>query len=68
VEVNRRGELEMKTTLLTKYKMALVKAEEAESLGCHAREIKDTIKKLENGEHPTVLNEVWVEYFLTDKG
>jgi hypothetical protein len=56
----------MKTTLLTKYKMALVKAHETEKLQCHVLGIKHTIEKLESGESPSVLEEVWVEYFLKE--
>ena len=56
----------MKTTLLTKYKMALVKAHETEKLQCHLLGIKHTIEKLESGKSPSVLEEVWVEYFLKE--
>jgi dimeric dUTPase (all-alpha-NTP-PPase superfamily) len=53
----------MKTTLLTKYKMALVKAHETEKLQRHVLGIKHTIEKLESGESPSVFEEVWIEYF-----
>jgi len=56
----------MKTDILTKYKMALVKAENTPKLECHVFMIKEMIKTIEAHGELLVLDEVWVNYFLQE--
>lgn len=57
----------MRTDTLTKYRMALVKAQSFEGLQCHVLHIQDMIQRLETGTKITGLDEAWVVYFLNEK-
>lgn len=50
--------------LISDYKKALKIAESIPALGCHVIQLNKTISELKNKRPVTVLDEVWVQYFL----
>jgi DNA replication protein DnaD len=50
--------------LISDYKKALKIAENTSGLGCHVNQINKTISELKNKRPVTVLDEVWIQYFL----
>jgi hypothetical protein len=50
-------------SIIEKYQHALEIAKANEELSCHVIDIEKTIRELKFKE-PTVLDEVWVDYFL----
>ena len=54
-----------KIPLPEKYKFALIKSRQYEKLGCHTISIERTLKKIKEGQPITVLDELWVDYFLS---
>lgn len=51
-------------TIIEQYEHALKKAQATEKLQCHVLEIENILKRLKSGKEPTVLEEVWIDYFL----
>jgi hypothetical protein len=52
----------MKT--INQYKLALERAKEIDKLNCHILGIPKKIDLLEQGNEQTILDKLWVEYFL----
>ena len=50
--------------IINQYKLALERAVIIDKLNCHILGIQKKIDEFEHGNEPTVLDKLWVEYFL----